>query len=73
MIENIEFFSNEMHKNKFIEQNRKKQELFWFKETLNHFILNDFFSSKEIQEKINILKEKIKFQIPIEKVLGFGI
>lgn len=59
IIENLKLFSEKMNQNKFIEQNRKKQELFWFKETLNHFILNDFFSSKEIQEKINILKEKI--------------
>lgn len=55
--EMIELFRQQTHHNGFFENNRKRQELYWFEESVKQLVLNHFYKHPEI-EKLLVEKRK---------------
>jgi len=56
----IEDFERHNAANKWLDENRKKQNLFWFKEKLNQLIKTSFYNKKEVKESIDKLQNEVE-------------
>lgn len=59
IINTIFLFHEKMSANGFLNENRKKQDQFWFEESLKQLILHQYYAQKSFKTEISFLKEKI--------------
>lgn len=59
IMESIEAYFQHQQLKGFFDLRRKDQDLYWFNETIQYRLMNDFFGQKEIKERINNLKAAI--------------
>tara|TARA_B100000768_G_scaffold168761_1_gene173860 strand:- start:2645 stop:3661 length:1017 start_codon:yes stop_codon:yes gene_type:complete len=58
--ESLEKFRKHCSKNNWINNNRSKQDIFWFHQKLNQFLIEDFLSKDNIKEKVKKMEESVK-------------
>ena len=46
--------------NNWINNNRSKQDVFWFHQKLNQFLIEDFLSKDNVKEKVKKMEESVK-------------
>lgn len=58
-IDMIDAFSKHVKSNDHFERNRKEQDKLWLTETLKELIVNDFFGSKELNDKLKLIEQAV--------------
>ena len=56
----LEKFQKHCSEDNWINNNRSKQDVFWFHQKLNQFLIEDFLSKENIKEKIKKMEESVK-------------
>ena len=56
----LEKFQKHCTKNNWININRSKQDIFWFHQKLNQFLIEDFLSNENVKEKVKKMEESVK-------------
>ena len=56
----LEKFREHCSENNWINNNRSKQDVFWFHQKLNQFLIEDFLSKDNIKEKVKKMEESVK-------------
>ena len=56
----LEKFRKHCSENNWINNNRSKQDVFWFHQKLNQFLIEDFLSKDNIKEKVKKMEESVK-------------
>jgi LAO/AO transport system kinase len=56
----LEKFREHCSENNWINNNRSKQDVFWFHQKLNQFLIEDFLSEDHIKEKVKKMEESVK-------------
>ena len=53
-------FQKHCSENNWINNNRSKQDIFWFHQKLNQFLIEDFLSKENVKEKVKKMEESVK-------------
>jgi LAO/AO transport system kinase len=56
----LEKFQKHCSENNWINNNRSKQDIFWFHQKLNQFVIEDFLSKENVKEKVKKMEESVK-------------
>ena len=56
----LEKFQKHGIENNWINNNRSKQDVFWFHQKLNQFLVEDFLSKDNVKEKVKKMEESVK-------------
>ena len=56
----LEKFKKHCNENNWINNNRLKQDVFWFHQKLNQFLIEDFLSKDNVKEKVKKMEESVK-------------
>ena len=56
----LEKFQKHGIENNWINNNRSKQDVFWFHQKLNQFLIEDFLSKDNVKEKVKKMEESVK-------------
>ena len=56
----LEKFQKNCSENNWINNNRSKQDIFWFHQKLNQFLIEDFLSKENVKEKVKKMEESVK-------------
>ena len=56
----LEKFQKHCSENNWINNNRSKQDIFWFHQKLNQFLIEDFLSKENVKEKVIKMEESVK-------------
>jgi LAO/AO transport system kinase len=56
----LEKFQKHCSENNWINNNRSEQDIFWFHQKLNQFLIEDFLSKENVKEKVKKMEESVK-------------
>ena len=56
----LEKFQKHCSENNWINNNRSKQDIFWFHQKLNQFLIEDFLSKENVKEKVKKMEDSVK-------------